>query len=91
MPQNQDEMEKYEMMLDELASSYPELEGAALDLKDEMLELDTPEDPDMEDMEMEGEEPDMPADFPEMEEDLELEDEEDLDEEDDEMAGFPKY
>jgi hypothetical protein len=85
-----DEMEKYEIMLDELAESYPELEDSALTLKGELAEMDMPEeDPEMDEMPMEEDEevPAMPMDFDDEEEDFEDEEED----EEDEMAGFEKY
>lgn len=82
------EMKMYEDMLDELMSEYPELEDSALALKDELAELEMPEEemPDSEEMPMDEEEL-PPMDMEELpEEDLEEEDEEE-----DEMAGFEKY
>jgi len=79
MPENPMEMQKYERMLDELASEYPELEEEAMALAGKMAEMDPEaEEPmmdDEEDFDLEDEEgalPELPADLMDEEEDEEL-------------------
>jgi hypothetical protein len=89
MPQSPEDMKKYEEMLMDLASEYPELEEEAINLSSAILDLDAPDiaDEDAEMMEADmalEEEPELDAEIPPelLDEEEDMEDEEEDEEED---------